>query len=223
MMIIGSSARTAPARADMVASSTAPPAARRSSQPIEPSGRSSPSTTSRRSFGQSTLHLPHDGGVVDRSRPVDDDQGGRVGLVDGVLRVLGPVAGVQRDGDGADGGDGVHEEQPLRAVRHPDADLVAGLDADADQAAGHPVDLGGELGVGPAPVAEDQGLTVAPATGRLAREVAHAPRPIRLHAQGCRTGPPRHHTGWVRPRPGGRVEGVGGGDDGQEGAAWNWG
>ena len=90
------------ARAASVASLTAPPPpAGRPSRRAGGHGRR-PSTTRRRSFGQRASASASIARVVHRSGAVDGDEGGRVGLVDGVGDVVGPVAGVQRHGHAAD-------------------------------------------------------------------------------------------------------------------------
>src|SRR5690606_5469913 len=78
------------------------------------------------------------------------------------------------DGHCAHAGQRVLQEDPLRTVDQPDTDVITGLHAGGHEALGHPVDLGRQLGVRPALVAEDEGLAVSPATGGICRDVAEA-------------------------------------------------
>ena len=80
-----------------------------------------------------------------------------------VFHVAGAKAGVDGHDDGADFGDGAEEEQPLGPVGHPEGHLVAGLDAQVDEGAGHPVNFVAELGEGPAPAFVHQGFAGAEA------------------------------------------------------------
>ena len=77
------------------------------------------------------------------------DQRRDTGLVENVLQLVGAVAGVDVDEDGADLRGGVLGQRPLRAVRRPDADPVTRLHPDREQRPGQIVDVSAQLGVGP--------------------------------------------------------------------------
>ena len=69
-------------------------------------------------------------------------------LVEGVLELGRLVGGIDVDEDGAGPRGGVLDDDPLEAVRRPDADAVALLDPAREQAARREVDELPELGVG---------------------------------------------------------------------------
>ena len=75
------------------------------------------------------------------------------GLVEDIFELVQPVRGVDVHHDRADLGGRVLHQGPFRAVRRPDADPVALLDADREQSARHVVDGPAELRIGPAPTA----------------------------------------------------------------------
>ena len=102
-------------------------------------------------------------GVVEGLERPGRDQHAGARLVEHVLQLVGAVGRVDADQDRADLGRGVLQLCPFRAVRRPDADPVALLDTQADQAVGERVDVGTQLRVGPAPgaVVLDQRLPVA--------------------------------------------------------------
>ncbi len=85
-----------------------------------------------------------------------------------VFQLVGLVGGVDVDEDGADAGGGVLKDDPLVAVGGPDADAVAGGDAESEQAASG---IGGrvpQLPIGGAIIlrADDQRFAVAVARRR---------------------------------------------------------
>ena len=91
-------------------------------------------------------------------------------LAQGVRQLVGPVGRVDVDQDRADLGGGVLGDRPLGAVGGPDPDPVALADAGPDQPDREGVDVGVELGPGPAPAGRDldQRLAVGvPGDGRL--------------------------------------------------------
>ena len=87
-------------------------------------------------------------GVVGGLQLLRGDQQLAARLVEHELELAGPVGGVDVDQDRAELGGGVLGEGPLGAVRRPDADAVALVDAGCQQAEGEGVDLGVQLRVG---------------------------------------------------------------------------
>ena len=88
-------------------------------------------------------------------------------LVQRVVQLVGAVGRVDVDQDQAGLGGGELGDHPLGIVGRPDADPVAGLEAQRQEPGGEGVDLGVQLGVGPADrlLAHDQGGPVGPAGG----------------------------------------------------------
>jgi hypothetical protein len=126
--------------------------------------------------------------VVDGAGHVVGDQGGGVGLAQHVLEVGGAEARVDRHVDGADAGQREHQEDPLRAVGEPDANLLARLDAEAEQAGGVALHLALDVAERVAPLLEDQGLAVAEAPRRLRgqRGVGRGGAPVGVRGIGLR-------------------------------------
>ncbi len=114
--------------------------------------------------------LGEHGEVVDPDEGVDHEQGGRLGVIQDIADLVALVAGVHRDDDRADPGDGEVDDDPLRDVRHPQADLVPLLHAELDQPARKPVDLGGELAVRAATVPEDDRRAVGERRRRVRKD-----------------------------------------------------
>ena len=71
-------------------------------------------------------------------------------MAEGVGDLVGAEAGVDGDGDGAEGADGEEERHPAEAVGPAQADVLAVLDAEGGEGAADLGDFGGELGVGEA-------------------------------------------------------------------------
>ena len=107
--------------------------------------------------------------IVDAVRAVGGDQRRRVRLGDDVRHVAGAEAGVDRHQHRADLGDGEEQEDELRPVAEPQADVIAGRDAGGDQRLGGAVDLVAQLGERPAPPLEPQRLALRPALRRRGR------------------------------------------------------
>ena len=91
-------------------------------------------------------------GVAERGRCYEQ---AHARMAQGVAELVHPVGGVDVDEDRADPGGGVLQEYPLRTVRRPDADPVALVDPGGEQPARQPLDLAGELAVGPPAPARD--------------------------------------------------------------------
>ena len=100
-------------------------------------------------------HLLDHRPVVARPEPLGRDEHRRARLLQRVRQLVRAVRRVDRDEHGADLGGRVLQQRPLRAVRRPDADPVADLHPEGEQAAGHVVHGGVELGVRPPPAGRD--------------------------------------------------------------------
>ena len=160
----------------LIGSSKASVAARSRSAAGSPSGRRQ-RRPSRRRRGRSTSararsrldHRPVVAGLVARPRRPAGDM---PDCLQHVRQLVGAVGRVDVDQDRADLRRGVLDEHPLGAVRRPDADPVAlGDRRRASRPERHLVDLGVELGVGPAAAGGhvDQRLTVAEPGRRCGR------------------------------------------------------
>jgi len=96
--------------------------------------------------------LLDNGGVVAGLEGAGAEQQPHARLAQHVLELVRAVRRVDIDQDRADLRGGVLHEDPLRAVRRPDPDTIAGADPGAQQPARDGVDGGVELGVGHAHV-----------------------------------------------------------------------
>jgi hypothetical protein len=85
-----------------------------------------------------------------------------VRLAEDVRHVVGAEARVDGHENGADLHDREHRVDPLRAVHHPEGDLVAGRDAELEQPLGGGIDARVDLGERPARALERQRLARAP-------------------------------------------------------------
>ena len=88
--------------------------------------------------------------IVRRLEPARGDQRLGLDLVERVFQFGAPVGRVDVDQDQADAGGGELGDQPFRPVGRPDADAVALVETESQQARGKAVDPAGELVVGPA-------------------------------------------------------------------------
>ena len=124
--------------------------------------------------------------VVRRLERRSGEQHAAARLVEGEGQLVRAVRRVDVDQDHADLRRGVLHQRPLGVVRAPQADAVARLQPEPDQAAGEPGDPLGELRVGPphALVAGDEGFAVA-VLGDGPGEVA----PIVSSSSGTSVGP----------------------------------
>ena len=93
------------------------------------------------------------------------DEAGALDFVEGVFEFPDAVAGVDVDQNQARFRGGELSDDPFGIVGGPDADALAGLQAEGDKTGGEFVDLAAELGVGPANVlvADDKGFIVSEA------------------------------------------------------------
>ena len=114
--------------------------------------------------------LAHHGKVVHRPQPLGEDHGGGVRLAEDIRHVLGAEAGIHGHEHGADLHDREHGVDPLGPVDHPERDLVAGHDAELEQALRGGIDARIEVGKGPAPPLEREGLPGAPPPSRALRQ-----------------------------------------------------
>ena len=136
------------------------------------------------------------------------DVGPRPAVVEDVGRLPGREAEVDRGGDGTEALRGQVEQGELRAVVQLEGDHVAGAHATGGQAGGDPVDVGAELGVGPAPAAgrivqrQAGGITVhvAAEPGKK-REVVLEDRSQRRGVVGVRQGQGFLSDRWSGPGP----------------------
>ena len=110
-------------------------------------------------------------------RPLVDDHHG-VRVVEDVARLVGHVAVVDVDRDGACLVRAEHGLDPFGAVQGVDRDLVAGLDTAGEEMMGEAVGALVELGVGEAPVAGDERRPVGHRVGHDLVEVGE----VELHA-----------------------------------------
>ena len=169
------------------------------------------------------------GGVVRRLERRRRDEHRRPRLPEHVLDLGRPVRRVDVDEDRADLGGGVLHDRPLGAVRRPDADPVAALDAEREEGPGALVDGGDELGIRVAQplVTRDEALDVwvrggdpvevvadrlaqqrlagrpgCIAHGSLGRRSSHGSAPVVRHQRAPSSRP-------AHPRPGARGSGLG--------------
>ncbi len=96
-------------------------------------------------------HLADHRPVVTGAEALGGDEHPAAGLLQDEGQLVRAVGRVDRDQDHPRARRGVLHQGPLRAVRRPDAQPVAGLQTQAEQPAGHLVDGGVELRPGPAP------------------------------------------------------------------------
>ena len=91
------------------------------------------------------------------------------------LELVGAVRRVDVDEDRADASAGELEDRPFRAVGGPDADSIAFLDSEREQAPCDPLDLSGELGIGEthALMNRDQGFVIGHPRHRLGERITH--------------------------------------------------
>src|SRR5215216_326436 len=85
---------------------------------------------------------------------------------------MGLITGVEGHDRGADMGAGILAEEPGRAIRQPDRDLVAPLDPQAEQPAGELLDLALKLAVGDPPLTKDDRLAPTMASSHLGQHPA---------------------------------------------------
>ena len=106
----------------------------------------------------------------------DEDRDAR--LPQGVLELAQAIRRIDVDENRAGLRRRVLRDHPLRAVRAPDPDAIARLDAECQQSAGNPLDLGSKPGVGVAErlVARHQGVGVRMGRGNPIETRADASR-----------------------------------------------
>ena len=129
--------------------------------------------------------------VVRGLEPRRGHQPRAAGLLERVLHLVEPVARVDVDEDRAQLGRGELGDRPLRAVRRPDPDALALLDAERDQRAGAAVDLGLELAVGVAQVlvTGDERLVVGVLGDGAVEQIADGEAEQRHVARAARVAP----------------------------------
>ena len=120
-------------------------------------------------------------------------------MLEHVGDLVGPPAEVDRHADHAELGAGVVDGEELRAVAGREAQRVAAGVPAGGQAVRHPVHPGVELGVGPAPVAVDDGEPAGRAAGGAGQAVADVDPLERSTARFSDSAPIRR----CLPRPGG--------------------
>src|SRR5262249_17537919 len=117
--------------------------------------------------------LAQDLDVVDLGsrEAVHHDEGPGVGLTEDVLDLERLVAAVSGHGGSAELGAAEGGDVPLHPVRHTEDDVVARLDAEAEQAPGEGVGPLLERAIGDALVSEDDGFSLREALGRPIEEL----------------------------------------------------
>ncbi|MDT4850152.1 hypothetical protein FQZ97_842930 [compost metagenome] len=100
----------------------------------------------RRRGGQLRQQFEEHGVVVGGLEGVGADHPAAAGLLERVFQFAAAIGRVDVDQDGADLGAGELGDAPLGAVRRPDAQAVAALQAEGEQGAGLPLDRFGEFG-----------------------------------------------------------------------------
>ncbi len=98
--------------------------------------------------GGAAAQLAQHGEIVAGLEAGGGDQGPAADLVERVLELVGAVGRVDVDQDQAGLGGGELGDHPLRVVGRPDADPVAGLEAQRQQPARQAIRLALELAVG---------------------------------------------------------------------------
>ena len=114
----------------------------------------------------------HHGEEIDRPRAGHGYPRRALGLAHRIGDIGGAVTRVKRHQDRADLGGGIHKKQPFGSIDHPESDILAVLDADADQAARDLIHFDIELGVAPALPGETKRFAFAVLTRRQCRQVA---------------------------------------------------
>jgi len=105
--------------------------------------------------------------VVDPEEPLGHEHRLRLRVPEDVGHFVGLVAGVHGHDHGPCLGDRKIGRDPLRDVRHPDPDLIAGLDPQRHQPGGEAVHLPGEVTVGDRPSLVEQGRPSGEPVGGL--------------------------------------------------------
>ena len=122
--------------------------------------------------------------VIGLLDPVGQHQDLAIGLAQDVRGLLGPVAHVDRYGDGTHRGRSEVQGHPLDGVGQPDAHLGSRLQPESQQPSGGDAHPRLEIGVGVGIVAEDDRPLFRQATRHLLEDRAHRPRPEAIGHQG---------------------------------------
>ena len=119
-------------------------------------------------------HVEGDGEVIAGLEGRREDQGCASHLVEHVFEFRAPVGRIDVDHDQSGARGRELHQHPFRAVLRPDADAVAGTQAEPQQAGGQAGHAGVEFGVAPAHalVGHDQGVVAAVAGGDRCQEGA---------------------------------------------------
>ena len=162
----------------------------------------------RQAAAGAVAQLGQHGQIVAGLEAGGGDQGAAADLVQRVFQLVGAVGRVDVDQDQAGLGGGELRHHPLRVVGRPDADPVAGLEAQRQQAGGEGIDLGLQLGPGPAQalLADDQGIALRPARGGAVEMDADGLAEQRDVRGPVHVAEPGHHGGlpfWGEPTPAG--------------------
>ena len=128
-------------------------------------GCASGSELPRRACGDFGHQVAEHGDVVAGPECGGADETGALDFVEGVFEFPDAVAGVDVDQDQPRFRGGELSDHPFGIVGGPDADALAGLQAEGDKTGGEFVDLAAKLSVGPANVlvTDDEGFTLSEA------------------------------------------------------------
>ena len=173
-----SSGCTAAARAALVAGSTASPAARNASSPVNGTaatevGRLTVVAQEQHAGQVAGVMAVEHGRVVGAQEAPHRHQGRGAGVADDVRRLSALEPGVQRDEHGAGAQQAEGGQHPLGTVGRPHGGPVPGADAGGHEAAGVAIDLLGQLGVGQPQLAVDQRLQLSVSPRRVLDQVGH--------------------------------------------------